>query len=78
MRLLCYAFPDFSCNQARFAHLALLGVDLLVVQPSFSPYIAVSDVSQLRGGVTFRPNLLRCPDVVQRLKHNRKSFQVIC
>lgn len=33
--------------QARSAYLALLCEDLFVVQPSFSPYVAVGDVSQL-------------------------------
>lgn len=56
-------FPSEAC-----AHLALLGEDLLEVQPPFSPHVAVRDVSKLRGGVAFGADLLCRPDVVQRLK----------
>ena len=53
-------------------HLALLGEDLLVVQPALPAHVAVGDGAQLRGGVPFA-GLLRCPQVVQRLQGNKDT-----
>lgn len=60
-----------ASNDAQRAHLALLCEDLFEVKPSFSPHVAVTDVSQLGGGVAFGSNLFGCSQVVQRLKHNK-------